>query len=193
MIENMTEKRQALLELYNSYKATTTAKRETFSYFANVVLPRFDLASVRGFCERFKKQFDTIPDFTEAKLFTDDFVQKFTLKTPLASREQILDKVEELLSSFKLTHRELCDKAKIEGWLGEPWKKGASGLFGYMRTSFGLQIKILENLDFPLPIYPYNREITDFFRSDFFKNTTLKNGYPSAIFKNDHFDILKKL
>ena len=82
--------------------------------------------------------------------------------------------------------------AKQNGWLGDNIKKGTHGLLGYMRTSFAIQIVILEGLDDALPIYPKGLDIVNFFRSDFFKDATLKNERITAIYKVEHFEILKK-
>lgn len=80
--------------------------------------------------------------------------------------------------------------AKQNGWLGDDIKKGKHGLLGYMRTSFAIQIKILEGLDDVIPIYPTHLDIVNFFRSDWFKNTT--NDLVKPIYKVEHFEILKK-
>lgn len=80
--------------------------------------------------------------------------------------------------------------AKQNGWLGDKTKKGTHGLLGYMRTSFAFQIKILEGLDDALPIY--QTDFVNFFRSGFFKDATLKNKRITAIYKVEHFEILKK-
>ena len=82
--------------------------------------------------------------------------------------------------------------AKENGWLGDNIKKGTHGLLGYMRTSFAIQIKILEGLDDVIPIYLTHLNIVNFFRSDWFKNTTLENRYVKLIYKVEHFEILKK-
>ena len=82
--------------------------------------------------------------------------------------------------------------AKENGWLGDNIKKGTHGLLGYMRTSFAIQIVILEGLDDALPIYPKGLDIVNFFRSDWFKNATLENKFVKPIYKVEHFEILKK-
>ena len=82
--------------------------------------------------------------------------------------------------------------AKQNGWLGDNIKKGTHGLLGYMRTSFAIQIVILEGLDDALPIYPKGLDIVNFFRSDWFKNATLENKFVKPIYKVEHFEILKK-
>lgn len=84
------------------------------------------------------------------------------------------------------------ENAKQNGWLGDRIKKGKRGLLGYLRTGFAIQIRILEELDDVLPIYQNHLDIVNFFRSDWFKNTTLDNGYVKPIYKKEHFEILKK-
>jgi hypothetical protein len=80
--------------------------------------------------------------------------------------------------------------AKFEGWLGDRIKKSHKGLLGYLRTGFAIQLKILNYHSEPLPIY--QSEFVDFFRSDFFHNATKQNGYVKAIYKKEHFEIIKK-
>ena len=82
--------------------------------------------------------------------------------------------------------------AKQNGWLGDNIKKGTQGLLGYMRASFAIQIKILEELDDVLPIYQSHLDIVNFFRSEKFRNITLENNRITPIYKLKHFEILKK-
>ena len=105
----------------------------------------------------------------------------------------IWERVEQEIEKFVVRNQfeTFFINAKQNGWLGDKIKKGKHGLLGYMRTSFALQIKILEKLDDCVPIYQTDLDIVNFFRSDWFKNTTLENNYVKAIFKNEHFDIKK--
>lgn len=106
----------------------------------------------------------------------------------------IWERVEQEIQKF-IAQNEGTDfyiNAKKNGWLGDNIKKGTHGLLGYMRTSFAIQIKILEKLDDVLPVYQTNSDIVNFFRSDCFKNATLNNNFVKPIYKKKHFEILKK-
>jgi hypothetical protein len=101
--------------------------------------------------------------------------------------------VEKHIETFLTTHKELCDKALQEGWLGHKIQKCQYGLLGYMRSSFAMQIKILEKLDIPVRIPCYSvPTIKNFICSDFFKNATLENKEVKPIYKKEHFEIIKQ-
>lgn len=86
----------------------------------------------------------------------------------------------------------LQEQAKNEGWLGSKLPRDHKGLLGYYHICFGKQIKILNNYDNIIPIY--QTQFVDWFRSDFFINETLKNGFVSSnLFKKEHFEIIKNL
>lgn len=103
------------------------------------------------------------------------------------------DLIEKHIETFLTTHKDLCDKALQEGWLGHRIQKCQYGLLGYMRSSFAMQIKILEKLDIPVRIPCYSvPTIKNFFCSDFFKNATLDNKEVKPIYKKEHFEIIKK-
>jgi hypothetical protein len=104
----------------------------------------------------------------------------------------IWDKVEEHIHSFiaKYETSDFFITAKSEGWMGDLIKKSHKGLLGYLRTGFVIQIKALEKLDDSLPIY--QNEFVDFFKSEWFRNTALQNGFVKPIYKKEHFDLLKK-
>jgi len=106
----------------------------------------------------------------------------------------IWEKVEQEIQKFIVRNENetFFINAKQNGWLGDNIKKGTQGLLGYMRTSFAIQIKILEGLDDVVPIYQTHLDIVNFFRSDWFKNTTLENNRITPIYKLEHFEILKK-
>ena len=104
----------------------------------------------------------------------------------------IWDKVEEYITDFIIKNKDtdFLLEAKSNGWMGDTIKKSHKGLLGYLRTGFAIQIKALEKLDDSLPIY--QNEFTDFFRSDWFKNTALQNGFVKPIYKKEHLEIIKK-
>ena len=104
----------------------------------------------------------------------------------------IWERVEQEIQKFiaRNEHETFFINAKQNGWLGDNIKKGKHGLLGYMRTSFAIQIKILEGLDDVIPTY--QAHFVNFFRSDFFKDATLKNNRIKPIYKVEHFEILKK-
>lgn len=104
--------------------------------------------------------------------------------------EELSRQVEFEIKKFMENNKQLCEIAKNEGWLGEPWAKGSRGLLGYMRTSFAMQIRILDNLDNHIPIY--QNEFCYFFRSDFFRDAVKKNNAVTPIYKKEHFEIIKK-
>jgi len=103
----------------------------------------------------------------------------------------IHSQIEGYIENFMQSEERLCYEAKLEGWLGEPWRKGQNGLLGYMRTSFGLQLKILNKLSDALTIYPKHHEIVEFFRSDWFADSVMRNGGVMNFYKKEHFEILK--
>ena len=98
--------------------------------------------------------------------------------------------VEMNIDNFCESQANFCKKAKEKGWLGYRIAKNHLGLLGYLRNGFAIQLKILNQYDIPLPIW--NNEFVDFFRSDWFKDTTLKNGSVKPIYKKKHFDLIKK-
>lgn len=99
--------------------------------------------------------------------------------------------VEIHIQDFLEKQKDWCDKVHQEGWLGEKYVKGKNGLLGYLRTSFAIQLKTLQNLQMPVPIYSMNAEIVNFFRSDWFRNATIENGFVKPIYKKEHFEFLK--
>jgi len=98
--------------------------------------------------------------------------------------------VEMNINKFCESQADFCQKAKEEGWLGYRIPKNHLGLLGYLRNGFAIQLKILNKYDIALPIW--NNEFVGFFRSDWFKNTTLENGFVKPIYKKEHFDLIKK-
>lgn len=105
--------------------------------------------------------------------------------------QDLFEEVEKYIQKFLEKYKERCDEIRKEGWLGEEWPRGQSGLLGYMRTSYALQIAIFNKLS-GAPIYPTSPTIVNFFRSDFFKESVLNNGKVTDFFKKEHFEILKK-
>jgi len=98
--------------------------------------------------------------------------------------------VERNIDKFCESQGHLYQEAKEEGWLGYRIPKNHLGLLGYLRNGFAIQLKIINQYDIALPIW--NNEFVGFFRSDWFKNTTLKNGFVEPIYKKEHFDLIKK-
>lgn len=84
----------------------------------------------------------------------------------------------------------LLEKAKNEGWFGYTHcNRDTKGLLGYFRMNFAKQIKILKRIDNPTPL---PKDI-DYFKSDWFANAVLQNGYVSLnLFKQEHLDDIKK-
>lgn len=114
----------------------------------------------------------------------------FSQEKNILSSDEIMNMVENYINSFISNNTVICENARHGGWLGYLIKKSNVGLLGYMRTSYALQIKILENLSTPLPIY--QKEFYDFFTSSYFRNEVKKNGRIKDFYKNDHFEIIKK-
>ena len=109
--------------------------------------------------------------------------------------DDIVDEIEGHVQSFLKSKESAIQKyilnAKLEGWLGsDEVKKCSRGLLGYLRTGFGVQIKILKNLKVSLPLG--QSEFVGFFRSDWFRKTTLDNGSVRTIYKKEHIELLKK-
>lgn len=108
--------------------------------------------------------------------------------------DDLLEEIEGYVQSFLNSNEPAIQKyvlnAKLEGWLGSEVKKCSRGLLGYLRTGFGVQIKILKNLKVSLPLG--QSEFVDFFRSDWFRKTTLENGSVRTIYKKEHIELLKK-
>jgi hypothetical protein len=98
--------------------------------------------------------------------------------------------VEIHIDNFCESQAEFCQKAKEEGWLGHRVAKNHLGLLGYLRNGFAIQLKTLNQYNIPLPIW-YN-EFVGFFRSDWFRSATRKNGFIKPIYKKEHFDLIKK-
>lgn len=103
----------------------------------------------------------------------------------------LTQEVEKYIQHFLKKYEKRCEEIKKEGWLGETWAKGQSGVLGYMRTSYAIQLAVLNNVG-GAPIYPTNPTIVRFFRSDFIKNVARERGKVSDIYKKDHFDIIKQ-
>jgi hypothetical protein len=100
--------------------------------------------------------------------------------------------IEEQINAFLAdpSKHYLQEQARNEGWFGSKMPRDHKGLLGYYRASFGKQIKILNNLDNIIPIY--QTQFVDWFRSDFFINETLRNGFISSnLVKKEHFEIIK--
>jgi hypothetical protein len=189
-------KRNELLSLYNLFPVKLErreAKKQIFAYIDEKIMQDFDLASLKVFCDNFKSEFKFLPSYAEGKKFVDDFVFKFKPATRVSNAKQkdIWDKVEENIVDFLQSHKELCSQAKEEKWLGYQIKKCHRGLLGYMRTSFALQIRLLENSSCLVPIYQTESEILWFFRSSWFKDTTMQNGFVKPIYKKEHFELIK--
>lgn len=133
---------------------------------------------------------------------------------PFLSAEQIYDLAEANIEkycsekefdSFEISDSQVAkpeswyDIAKREGWLGFRLKKSDFGLLGYFRTSYALQHKILAVASkkysgvgqVVLPNFP--REIFLFFRSEFFRNETLKNGRVTDFFKKTHLRQIREM
>ena len=98
--------------------------------------------------------------------------------------------VEMNINKFCESQADFCQEAKEEGWLGYRIPKNHLGLLGYLRNGFAIQLKIINQYDIALPIW--NNEFVGFFRSDWFKNTTLENEFVKPIYKKEHFDLIKK-
>jgi hypothetical protein len=98
--------------------------------------------------------------------------------------------VEMNINKFCESQADFCQKAKEKGWLGYRIPKNHLGLLGYLRNGFAIQLKILNKYDIALPIW--NNEFVGFFRSDWFKNATLENGFVKPIYKKEHFNLIKK-
>lgn len=181
---------KALYDSYPVFPDKEALRKQIFSYFKEKLLG-FDLAAIRVFCKNFKEKFRYLPTEMDARKFCDDFCQKFSpvFLTKIQERD-IWDEVEEYIAKFITANPDLVIEAKNEGWLGEPWKKGMSGLLGYMRTSFALQIKIIGRLEERLPIY--QNEFVNYFRSIWFKDEVLKNGQIENFYKKEHFEIIKQ-
>jgi len=82
------------------------------------------------------------------------------------------------------------EKAKNEKWFGSlHCNRDHKGLLGYLRLNFGMQIKILNNLDNYLPVY--DERLCDFFRGNWFANEVKRNGFISSKFILDkHLELL---
>lgn len=103
--------------------------------------------------------------------------------------ETLWEKVESEIDKFIARNGSKCETCKQQGWLGDRIKKSHRGLLGYLRTSFALQIKILEGLDNPIPIY--HNEFLEFFKSTFFKDAVLKNGIVQEFYKREHLEVIR--
>lgn len=108
------------------------------------------------------------------------------------SKNDIWQETEKHIVNFKTSNLNLISTANFEGWLGNDNPRCWRGLLGYMRTSFSLQINIINKIQSVMPIYQCHYDIISFFRSSWFKDEVLKNGRVSIIYKKSHFDILKK-
>jgi len=116
--------------------------------------------------------------------------QRNSLATTLYEEIDVWGVVEMNINNFCESQGDLYQEAKEEGWLGYRIPKNHLGLLGYLRNGFAIQLKIINQYDIALPIW--NNEFVGFFRSDWFKNTTLKNGFVKPIYKKEHFDLIKK-
>jgi hypothetical protein len=109
-------------------------------------------------------------------------------------QKELNDMIEEQIASLlrlgDVEIHNLLQQAKNQGWLGSKLPRDYQGLLGYYRTCFGKQIKILKEIDNPIPIY--YTEFLHWFRGDHFKDATLKNQKISVdLVKHEHFDIIK--
>lgn len=182
---------KTLYDNYPVFPEKEAIKKQIFSYFKQKLLVH-DVAGIKVFCNDFKSKFRYLPPELDARQFCDEFSRKFTIVSSIKPEQSdIWDEVEKYIAKFITANSDIVLKAREEGWLGEPWKKGASGLLGYMRTSFALQIKIINRLAEELPIYQF--DFVNYFRSPWFKDEVLKNGQVENFYKNDHFEIIKKL
>lgn len=105
---------------------------------------------------------------------------------------QFWGEIEDLITGFITSYQntDFYENAKYQGWLGHQIQKDGNGLLGYMRTSFAIQKKAIDNLDILLPIPFMDARIVNFFRSDFIRDAAREKGYPTAIYKKEHFQIL---
>jgi hypothetical protein len=109
-------------------------------------------------------------------------------------QKELNDMIEEQIASLlrlgDVEIHNLLEQAKNEGWLGSKLPRDYQGLLGYYRTCFGKQIKILKEIDNPIPIY--YTEFLHWFRGDHFKDATLKKQKILIhLVKREHFDIIK--
>ena len=99
--------------------------------------------------------------------------------------------IETEIKVFVAQFKNLCDRAGIEGWLGSFISKDHKGLLGYMRMSYAMQLKILNNYSFLVPCYFLNDDIYKFFKSSNFYDEVKKNNCIKTFYKNEHFEFLK--
>ncbi len=104
---------------------------------------------------------------------------------------------ENFINNFVKNNQELTERAFNEGWLGEPWDKGMSGLLGYMRYSYNKQSLILngEPKFIQVPnFYNYTNQIINWFNSNDFKDRVddLTRSFV-FIYNKNHFDLLKQI
>lgn len=103
----------------------------------------------------------------------------------------LMEEVEKHIQAFLKKHKERCDQIKKEGWLGEEFPRGARGILGYMRTSYAIQLAVINKVG-GAPIYPENPKIVRFFKSNFIKDIALQRNCVSDIYKKEHFDLIKQ-
>jgi hypothetical protein len=106
------------------------------------------------------------------------------------------DMVEDQIQRFlgeDIKHHFQLEQAKNEKWLGyADIRKNDFGLLGYYRTNIACQIQILQNLGNAVCIPSNHLCFASFFKSDWFKNTVLNNGYVSFnVYKKSHFEVIK--
>lgn len=108
----------------------------------------------------------------------------------LVDIEEIYSEANQHIAKFVNDYVIYCERAREEGWLGSMLPKSSRGLLGYMRTGFMLQIVIINYYKTRIPIF--QTEFVNFFRSDWFMQTTLQNACIKPIYKKEHFDLIKR-
>ena len=102
-----------------------------------------------------------------------NFIEQKTLD------DMVEDQIQRFLSA-DIKHHFQLEQAKNEKWLGyADIQKNDFGLLGYYRTNIACQIQILQNLGNAVCIPSNHLCFASFFRSDWFKNAVLKNGFIS--------------
>lgn len=100
--------------------------------------------------------------------------------TYFIDQSEFLEVAEEQVNQWldKPSNHFIIEKAKNEGWFGSfHSNRDYRGLLGYLRANFAKQIKILNNLSNPVPIY--DSRFTSYLKSKFFIDAVLRNSYVS--------------
>lgn len=189
------EERIAILEMNFGFKVKAELLPFIYAKLKHLDKEQFD-NNFNLLLQKTRKEWNEIFDYGKTPTI-EDWKNFFTNKKQLtleeiAKIEVDLDlEAEKYISQFMMNETILVERAKQEGWLGEPWAKSSRGLLGYMRYSYALQIKFLKELTQPVRAFSNDITILNFFKSDFFKNEVLKNGKVKAFYKAEHFDIIK--